>query len=113
MEQYKLERILRELRKRRRTANDQFSEVKVGYSAPYALAVHERLNVYHPIGQAKYLEQPLRTEKDKMAEIIRNRLRAGVSLKEAHLDAAKHLIKTSLPLVPVDTGKLRDSWFII
>ncbi len=113
MEKYKLEKVLTELRKRRRTEEDQLSEVKVGYSAPYALAVHERLNVFHKVGQAKFLEQPIRTEKDKMAEIIRSRLRARVSLKEAHLDAAKHLLKVSFPLVPVDTGRLLGSWFIL
>lgn len=30
-----------------------------GPAAPYALIVHERLGAHHPIGQAKYLEEPL------------------------------------------------------
>ncbi len=110
---YNLERILTELRKRRRTYGDQLSTTKVGYSAPYALAVHERLNVYHPIGQAKFLEQPIRTEAPAMAAIIRSRLRAGMTLKEAQLEAAKHLMKVSLQLTPMKTGRLRASWFII
>lgn len=110
---YNLEKVLTEFRKRRRNAADKLSTVKVGYSAPYALAVHERLDVFHPNGQAKFLEQPIRTEEKKMAEIIRNRLRGGSNLYEAHRDAAKHLIKMSFPLVPVDTGRLLNSWFII
>lgn len=88
------------------------SQVKVGYSAPYAVPVHERLDVPHPVGQAKFLEQPLRTEQRKMTEIIRSRLMARMSLLDAQMEAAKHLITVSLQLVPVDTGALRDSWFI-
>lgn len=109
---YNLEKILRELRRRRRTANDRLSELKVGYSAPHAVPVHERLDVYHPRGQAKFLEQPLRTEQRQMAAIIRSKLRARMSLMGAQMEAAKHLMKVSLQLVPIDEGILRDSWFI-
>lgn len=109
---YKLESVMEELRKRRRTAGDLFAKTSVGYTAPHAVPVHERLDVHHPQGQAKFLEQPLRTEQRKMAAIIRSRLRARESLKAAQLEAAKHLMKVSLVLVPVDTGELRNSWFI-
>lgn len=37
------------------------TEVQIAYggpAAPYALAVHEDLTARHPVGQAKYLEQP-------------------------------------------------------
>lgn len=111
---YGLEGILTELRKRRsRTVGDGFSQVKVGYKAPHAVPVHERLDMNHPNGgQAKFLEQPMRTEASKMAEIIRSRLRAREPLLSAQLAAAKHLIAVSIPLVPVDTGELVGSWFI-
>lgn len=109
---YKLERVVEELRKRRRTLDDRYSKTEVGYTAPHAAAVHERLDVFHPRGQAKFLEQPLRTEEKAMAEIQRSRLRARESIKNAQLAACKHLMKVSLQLVPVDTGRLRDSWFI-
>lgn len=36
-------------------------DVKLGYggnASSYALEVHERLGVHHPVGQAKYLEVP-------------------------------------------------------
>lgn len=110
---YNLDRVLTELRKRRsRTVGDGFAETKVGYTAPYALAVHERLDLHHPIGQAKFLEQPMRTEEKVMSDIIRSRLRARERLKQAQLAAARHLIRVSLQLTPIDTGRLRDSWFI-
>jgi hypothetical protein len=34
----------------------------VGFTAPHAAKVHERLDIKHPRGQAKFLEQPLRDE---------------------------------------------------
>lgn len=33
--------------------------VEVGFAAPYAAMVHERLDVQHETGQAKFLEAPL------------------------------------------------------
>lgn len=38
---------------------DGFAVVFGDSDAPYALAVHERLDLHHPSGQAKFLEQPL------------------------------------------------------
>ena len=110
---YNLDRVLTELRKRRAKAGlDGLSTLKVGYGAKHAVPVHERLDVHHPIGQAKFLEQPIRTEAKTMGDIIKKKLMARESLKVAHMEAAKHLMKVSLQLVPVDTGELRDSWFI-
>jgi hypothetical protein len=34
------------------------AEVMVGYVAEYAVYVHEVMGAYHPIGKAKYLEDP-------------------------------------------------------
>ena len=110
---YNLDKLLSEIRKRRiRAGLDGAAETRVGYSAPHAVPVHERLDLRHPIGQAKFLEQPIRTEEKVMADIIRSRLRARESLKSAQLAAARHLMKVSLTLVPYDTGELRNSWFI-
>jgi hypothetical protein len=33
--------------------------VEIGFGAEHALIQHERLDYYHPHGQAKYLEEPL------------------------------------------------------
>lgn len=110
---YNLEKVLTQIRKRRsRLIGDGLAITKVGYSAPYALAVHERMDVPHRVGQAKFLEQPIRTEEKPMNDIIVSRLRAHMTLKAAQLEAAKHLIKVSIQLVPVDTGVLVASWFI-
>lgn len=108
-----LESVLTEIRKRRAKAQlDSKAITKVGYSAPHAVPVHERMDQHHVKGQAKFLEQPLRTERQIMATIVRKRLMARESLKSAQLAAAKHLMSVSLPLVPRDTGELASSAFI-
>lgn len=90
----------------------QGAKVVVGYSAPYAAAVHENLAAYHPHGQAKFLEQPCRQYEAEIRMIIRNGLLAGQSLEQAQLDAARFILLQSQKLVPVRTGFLRDSGFV-
>lgn len=108
-----LESILTEIRRRRSKAiGDGLAVTSVGYTADHAVPVHEMMHLRHPVGQAKYLEQPLRTEEKQMADIVRRRLMARETLKTAQLEACKHLMKVSLQFVPIDTGELRDSWFI-
>lgn len=47
-------------------------EVAYGSSgAYYAIYVHEDMNVYHPNGQAKFLEQPARERRPELREIVR------------------------------------------
>lgn len=110
---FKLDRILTEIRDRRAKAGlDSKSEVTVGYSAEYAVPVHERVELKHPVGQAKFLEEPMRTEQKAMGDIIRKALQGRKSLKEAHLLAAQYLLDKSKELVPVATGHLKESGFV-
>ena len=53
--------------------------VEVGFSAAYAIYVHENLEAHHPVGQAKFLEAPLREDADLMLEIIANTARGAVA----------------------------------
>jgi hypothetical protein len=53
------------------TADPQAS---ITYDGPYARYQHERLDLRHEHGQAKYLEQPLVTEADKALGIIADRI---------------------------------------
>lgn len=84
----------------------------VGYSAPYAGAVHENLTANHAVGQAKFLEQPTRQYLGEMERIIRFNLRNKESLETSLNRAAWFLYNESQPLVPVLTGFLRDSGYI-
>lgn len=46
--------------------------VSVGFTAPYAIWVHERLDLHHaPPTMAKFLEHPATLFRDQMAQIIR------------------------------------------
>lgn len=84
----------------------------VGYSAAYAVYVHEDLEAHHDVGQAKFLEQPAREESDAIAGTISKALKAGRSMRDAVLLGCLYLLRISQPLVPVDTGNLRASGFV-
>ena len=93
--------------------------VRVGYSAPYALKVHEDLEMFHTNGQAKFLEQPARQYRKVMASIVRQNVvaRGGVrdleaSIIRGFLAAGQFLKEESQELVPVDTGFLKASAFV-
>lgn len=45
-------------------------EVEVGFSAPYAAAVHESINARHESGEAKFLETPFKLLAGNMAEEV-------------------------------------------
>lgn len=104
-----VEQVVASLRSRALAARGR-PRVTVSYSTPYAVYVHENLEMYHPRGgQAKFLEQPLRENRPLLAQVVRETLRAGGSVLDAELAAANLLLDLSRPLVPVDTGRLRDS----
>lgn len=101
----------------RYASKPEVSVVYGGTNIPYAIIVHEDLEMNHPNGgQAKYLEQPLRENKKRMADIIRSRMgrkRKPMSLQDAMKEACNLLLEKSRPLVPVDTGRLRDSGKVV
>lgn len=85
----------------------------IGYRAPYAVYVHENLNASHAVGQAKFLEEPLRRLRPDMMRIIENRLRKRKrSLEDALKAAGQLLFDESQACVPVATGALRESGFM-
>jgi hypothetical protein len=87
--------------------------VVVGYSAGYAVYVHENLEAYHPVGQAKFLEAATRRYRREMGQTVRSRMRqGGATLREACLDAGRFLQAKAMELTPVDTGNLRASAFV-
>jgi hypothetical protein len=45
--------------------------VRVGYTAQYAIFVHENLDSHHEVGQAKFLEAPAREKTSQLIAIIR------------------------------------------
>ena len=50
----------------------------VGFNTDYAAAVHERLDVHHDQGQAKYLETAMRTEAPKLVPHVEKEMRKAL-----------------------------------
>lgn len=49
--------------------------VIVGFEEEYAIYVHENLEAHHPVGQAKFLEQPLKENKDNYTKYIGDKVK--------------------------------------
>lgn len=107
-----LEEVIKGLRIRGKRVGKARTELSVGYSAPYAVYVHEDLEARHERGQAKFLEQPRRHHAERMASMVRAAIARGASLADALLEAGNFLLVESKKLVPVDTGRLRASGFV-
>lgn len=56
--------------------NDIFAVV--GFNTNYAAAVHERLDLNHDQGQAKYLEDAMRTEGPKLVPFVEKEMRKAL-----------------------------------
>jgi len=104
------EQLVENIRSRAKRAKG--SDVIVGYEQPYAVFVHENLEAHHPVGQAKYLEQPMRQHRRELLRYISVELRKGRLLQDVLFEAGNILLDASLPLVPVDTGALKSSGFV-
>jgi hypothetical protein len=87
-------------------------KLEIGYTADYAIYVHENLQARHPIGQAKFLEQPMREHKKEIMRIVRQALANRTPLKSAIALGGLYLLGQSKQLVPVDTGHLRQSGYM-
>ena len=85
--------------------------VLVGFTANHGLFVHENMQASHNVGQAKFLEQPLRQRNKKLKRMISNGIRRGLSVEKALLLAGLFLQREAQKLTPVDTGNLRGSAF--
>ena len=94
--------------------------VIVGYTANYALQVHEnakqearrRLRAKDAGKQQwKFLEQPAREFQDELAKIVTAVMKKTGNTKLALVAAGMRLQAESQKLVPVDTGNLKGSAF--
>lgn len=75
-------------------------EVEIGFGTKYALPVHERLEVHHDEGQAKYLSTAVQQERSGYAAWLNRRAQAnkkkGIGVKA---------IPATAPVRPKDTSK--------
>ena len=93
------------------TGGKQLTVILVGFTAQYAIYVHENLYSFHPVGQAKYLEQPFRLLQEEFKRIIRDGMARGATIEQALLMAGLRLQREAQILTPVDTGNLKNSAF--
>jgi hypothetical protein len=85
--------------------------VVVGYTAAYAVYVHENTQMFHRVGQAKFLEQPARDMQAELTKTVEDYSKKGATLAQALYVAGLKLQRASQKLVPVDTGALKASAF--
>lgn len=106
-----VERVVEALRHHgKKHRNVRFAVV---YSDPKAIYVHENLQARHTVGQAKFLEQPARTQGNTIAAACRQAMKPkDATLEDGLRASAEKLLALSLPLVPVDTGFLKASGHI-
>jgi hypothetical protein len=82
----------------------------ISFLAPHAIHVHEDLEAHHEQGQAKFVEQPLRENASDLSKMVKQLVREGKTLRQAILITANWVLEEKIkPIVPVDTGELRDS----
>lgn len=109
------DKVIEALQRRITRATKRFEGTMiVGYSAPYAYVVHEDLERWHPNGQAKFLEEPLRryTNNGIVQQMIRERVMSGMPMIDALAEVGEFIKQASQALVPVQTGTLRDSAYV-
>lgn len=125
-----VDRLIAKLKAKYAHVGDPNPAVAVGYAAAYAIYVHENVEMkwkgqprhkphkgsyWDPPGrgQAKFLEQPARELSPEFRRIIMEAVSKGASLGRALMLAGMRLLRESQKLVPVDTGNLKASAFIV
>lgn len=89
---------------------------QVGFGTDYAVPVHERVEVFHKVGQPLFLktamDEMIPTYKSELAE--RTRKHAGKShpLHIALYEMGLELDAKAVPRVPVATGRLRSTHYV-
>jgi len=128
-----LDKLISQMRaKAAKATQDADCSVAVGYTAAYAIYVHENLEMKlrgqpRPLtkaggsqgdywdppgrGQSKFLEDPFRQNRREYAAIVRDEVRKGRTLAQAMVAAGLQLQRDSQLLVPVHYGVLKASAF--
>lgn len=93
-------------------AGGNAGDVIVGYTANYAMYVHEDLKARHKEGKvAKYLEKPARELSDTLGSIVAKIVASGGTLIQGLYAAGFRLQRESQQIVPIDTSNLKNSAF--
>ena len=125
-----IDSLLNKLSQRQRdAAKDHDTTIITGFTANYALYVHEKMGMvlagqprrggtgkgfyWDPQGTAgpKYLEGPAKELKPEFARMVRQMVSNGATLRQALLTVGLRLQREAQLRVPVDTGNLKGSAF--
>lgn len=106
-----ISKVMTALKKQKKAKDINKISIVVGYSQHYAVHVHERTDLNHTNGEAKFLERPAREQADKISDTIIKTFRATGDMRTAVLMGGLLLQRLSQQLVPVDTGALKNSAF--
>ena len=100
-------------RRERKALAASKASARVGYTANYAVHVHEIDKNYRNGKKWKYLERPTRDllNSGELAGIIATSYRGGARLEQALYLAALRIQRESQLLAPLDTGNLKGSAF--
>lgn len=104
-----LPRLIQKLKRIVAKARMHNAVIVVSFQTSYALYVHENMNAHHPVGQAKFLEQPARELRPHMQAMVVKNMRRGLSLPDALMLVGLFLQREAQALTPVDTAMLRNS----
>tara|TARA_R110000824_G_scaffold5196_7_gene24126 strand:+ start:466 stop:873 length:408 start_codon:yes stop_codon:yes gene_type:complete len=124
-----IDKLLGTLRAKQKVGKNKVSVI-VGYSAAYAVYVHENKEMkwagqprlgkkkgsyWDPqgVGQSKFLERPAREFRGEFIKIIRNTIKKGGTLLQGLYVAGLFLQRKSQQIVPVDLGNLKASAFTV
>lgn len=119
------DRVISKLQAMQEQAKQMDAAVIVGFTAAYALFVHENMEMrlagqprpsglgvyWGPKGGPKFLEAPFRELKDVLVGIIQKALKKGVPMSQALLLAGLRVQRESMQRTPVEYGNLRASAF--
>lgn len=105
-------RIINALKRLRKLSKTQYrASVTVGFTQNYALPVHEMVLWKHRVGQAKYLQMPLKMLKNQLRLDAISMVRSGNKVSTVLLILGLRVQRAAQKLTPVDTGALRASAF--
>lgn len=94
--------------------SEQYQGAKyvIGFTAPYAVYVHENLNARHTNGEAKFLENATRLYAKAAAAMIANMLKNGKTVSQAVMAGGLVILGQAQKRCPVLTGRLKRSGFV-
>jgi hypothetical protein len=104
-----LNKLRAKLNKLAKQAKESAGVVVVGFTQRYAIHVHENMDAYHKVGQAKYLEAPARRLQGELGKIVEEEVLKGRSIKKGLIIAGLRLQREAQLLTPVDTSALKAS----